>query len=75
MNEKAKFLKKLVVSPRSSFDHSVGWSLKKESLVQLGELNEEVTFVVGDVRTAVGSDEELRMQVEKFVEELNARKI
>lgn len=74
MNREAKCLKKLIMSLSSDFDNGVGWTVKKERLTQLGKLDEGVTFVVGTVQTAEGSKEELRMQVEKVVEELNARK-
>lgn len=49
------------------------WALKKEKLDHLDEVNEDVIFGVGAVETAEGSNEKLRMQVGKVVEELNAR--
>lgn len=73
LNDKAKFLKKLVVTV---FDiaRDIGLDEKMEMLAPLKEVKEGVTIVVGKVETVWGNNSQCKEMVEKRVRELTARR-
>lgn len=75
LRSEGKCLKKVVVTLHGRFEDEVGQDMKDARMAQLKELerlNGGVTFAVGDVGYFSGPYPDLRTEMEKYVEGLNA---